>query len=265
MPIENSTHYIYTVQPGDTLYSIARRFGSEVSDIEQANALYPPITDPGLIYPGQILLVSKQGPNQTYQIVSPGETLNQYARRFSSSVDLLFGINPQLGDPNYIYPNQVLLVPAFVYEIEQGDTLNKIAQRFGISLASLLEANRQRPGIGPDVIYPGSRLILPLPSSYNIVVSRPFPGTQIREGQKLAGFARAFEGSILYQIKDDEGNTVTNEAPIQASAGGPAYGTFSESIVFDEDPASSAGEIWVYTRSANDNSVQDLVQVRVLF
>lgn len=46
MAIVEGTHYIYTVRPGDTLYVIARRFGSTVQLIEQTNALYPPITDP---------------------------------------------------------------------------------------------------------------------------------------------------------------------------------------------------------------------------
>ncbi|MFC7063751.1 LysM peptidoglycan-binding domain-containing protein [Halobacillus seohaensis] len=265
MPIIRNSHLIYTVQPGDTLYSIANKLGSTIPLIEQSNALYPPITDPGLIYPGQVLIVSKLGGHQVKQIVAPGDSLYRYAQRYSTNPDSLQGINPQLGDPTFVYVNQALLVPAFVYEVAQRDTLTKIANRFGLSLTALLEANRERPGLSPDVIYPGFRLIIPLPSSANIVVFRPLPSTTLREGQRLRGFARAFEGTVLYRIIDDNDQVVTKEKSMQASAGGPAFGSFSTSINFDRSPSTTEGEIWVYTRSARDGSIQDLVQVKALF
>ncbi|PPA70823.1 LysM peptidoglycan-binding domain-containing protein [Jeotgalibacillus proteolyticus] len=265
MPIENGTHFVYTVQQGDNLYSIANRLGSRVADIERANGLYPPFTDPGLINPGQLLVVTKPGGNQTFQIVATGDTLTSFAQRYAAGTDLLFGINPQLGNPNLIYVNQTVLVPAFVYEVAQGDTLTRIAQQFGTSVAAILRTNQGRPALSADVIYPGYRLLIPHPSSSNIVVFRPIPGTTIQQGQTLSGYARAFEGAILYQIVDDAGTTVTNESPIQASEGGPAFGTFSIPIRFNRTPQTSTGQLRVYSRSANDGSIQDLVRVRILF
>lgn len=44
---------VYTVRPGDTLWEIAQRYGTSVSDLAQANH----ITDPGLIYPGETLRI----------------------------------------------------------------------------------------------------------------------------------------------------------------------------------------------------------------
>ncbi len=44
---------VYTVRPGDTLWGIAQRYGTSVSDLAQANN----ITDPGLIYPGEVLRI----------------------------------------------------------------------------------------------------------------------------------------------------------------------------------------------------------------
>ncbi|KIL51663.1 spore germination protein [Jeotgalibacillus alimentarius] len=265
MPIVNGMHYVYTVQPGDTLYSIALRLGSSVTDIESANALYPPFTDPGLIFPGQLLLVTNPGTTQTNHIVATGDNLYRLAQRYSTTVDLLFGINPQLPDPGLIYVNQRLLVPAFVYQVESGDTLNRIAAWFGLSLSALLQANEQRPGFSPDVIFPGYRLLIPLPSSRNIVVFRPFPGTRISRGTIFSRFARAFEGAILYKIVDAAGTTVTSESPIQASAGGPSFGSYSLPITFNRNPSAQTGELWVYARSAKDGSIVDLVKVRVLF
>ena len=45
----------YTVQPGDTLYRIAARYGTTVTAIATANN----ITDPNLIRPGQVLIINR--------------------------------------------------------------------------------------------------------------------------------------------------------------------------------------------------------------
>jgi spore coat assembly protein SafA len=51
-PIPSVT--VYIVQPGDTLFKIAQRFGTTVDAILRAN---PEITDPNLIFPGQKILI----------------------------------------------------------------------------------------------------------------------------------------------------------------------------------------------------------------
>ncbi len=268
MPIVEGSHFVYTVRPGDTLFSISKLFGSAVQLIEQTNALYPPFSPEGMIYPGQVLIVSEAGFNQRDQvthIVSPQDTLYKLALRYSASVDMLAGINPQLTNPNVLHINQQLLAPAFIYEVEEGDSLLAIARRFGLPLRDLIEANRTRPSLSPDVIYPGYRLIMPLPSSVNIVVFRPLPGTLLQPGQSIEGYARAFEGSALYRVLDDDGRTVTQEKPFQILEGAPAFGYFSTTVRFDRQPAAATGELWVYTRSARDGSIQDLVQIRVFF
>ncbi len=268
MPIVQGKHYIYTVRPGDTLYSIAARLGSAVQLIDQTNALYPPITDPGLIYPGQVLVVSEAGisqqQNAVYYIIGPGDTLTQIASRFMVTVDLIAGIN-QIPDPNLIYINQMITAPAFIYEVAQGDILFRIAQFFGTTVGALLQANQRRPGLSPDVIYPGYRLIIPLPSTRNIVIFSPLPGTLIKPGQNLEGYARVFEAMAQYQIRDNNGQIVNKERTITASEGGPAYGKFSAVIQFDAEPATSEGQLWVYSYSAKDGSIQDLTAVKVLF
>ena len=47
---------IYMVQPGDTLWKIAKRYRTTVEDILAINE----IENPDLIYPGQKLLIIKQ-------------------------------------------------------------------------------------------------------------------------------------------------------------------------------------------------------------
>ncbi len=48
----NSDNY-YVARPGDTLWSIAQRYGTNVSTLSSLNNLY----NPNIIYPGQIIRV----------------------------------------------------------------------------------------------------------------------------------------------------------------------------------------------------------------
>ncbi|TWI54059.1 LysM peptidoglycan-binding domain-containing protein [Halalkalibacter nanhaiisediminis] len=60
MLAEQGIYFIYTVKPNDTLYGIATKLESTIEEIEQLNGLYPPFTDPGLIFLGQELIVPKR-------------------------------------------------------------------------------------------------------------------------------------------------------------------------------------------------------------
>ena len=84
--------------------------------------------------------------------------------------------------------------------------------------------------------------------------------------QSLEGQARAFEGNILYQLLDENGTIVSNEHSIMADKGSPKYGNFITTLPqFDKMPTSNNGELWVYTRSAKDVNIQNLVKNKVYF
>jgi len=234
MTFIRDTHLLYTVQPGDTLFSIANRFGSTMERIEQANFLYPPVTDRYLIYPGWKLLVPV-GVDQT---------------------DKVYYVTPD---------GQSLWLPAFVYEIERGDTLYSISQKMNIAIESILYLNQARPGFSRDVLFIGFTLLIPLAASRNIIVTSPLPSESIRHGERVEGFARVFEGNVLIEVQDDQGVIVSHERFTTAVDGGPNVGYFSTSIPFDQQPTTKGGFVRVYSRSAEDGSIIDLVQVRVQF
>ena len=51
--IHDCGHKLYTVRSGDTLWSIARRYGTSIANIVRLNR----ISNPNLIYPGQIFRI----------------------------------------------------------------------------------------------------------------------------------------------------------------------------------------------------------------
>ncbi|MDN5325921.1 MAG: hypothetical protein PWP41_617 [Moorella sp. (in: firmicutes)] len=163
----------YTVQSGDTMFSIARRFGISLNDLIAAN---PQVRDPNLIFPGQVLCIPRMAPvppgpcpGGFLYTVQPGDTMHTIAQKFNVSLDALIAANPQVRDPNLIFPGQVLCIPAqapvtcpngFIYVVRPGDTLSGIASMFGTTVDRIMAAN---PHIkDPNLIFPGQRLCIPL-------------------------------------------------------------------------------------------------------
>lgn len=167
----NATTY-YVVQPGDTLSSIARRYGTTVAALAYANHL----ANPNHIYVGQrlaIVAASTGGPttswpvNSTHYVVKAGDSLSTIARQFNTTVQAIAAANG-LKDTSYVYIGQRLVVPrgtayppsvyGFHYTVKAGDTLSSIAQWYGINLYTLASVN----GISNiSRIYVGQRLYIP--------------------------------------------------------------------------------------------------------
>ncbi len=108
---------IYVVQPGDTLYGIAQRFGTTVEAIVAAND----IADPGLIQVGQKLIIPLPSfppgqeitaglPNSRVHPVRPGETLPFLAFRYGTTVWTLRETNG-LDRLGMLWPGQELTIP----------------------------------------------------------------------------------------------------------------------------------------------------------
>lgn len=129
----------YIVQEGDTIISIAEKFGKRIVDIIKENNL----EDVYYLTPGDELKIPMKRSGFTYYTVKKGDNLYQIARKYNISLENLTAING-LENNEYIYPGQLLLVPeegTLTYITKEGDTLINLAKELGISQDRLILYN----------------------------------------------------------------------------------------------------------------------------
>jgi membrane-bound lytic murein transglycosylase D len=168
----------YRVRSGDTVGSLARRFGTSVGAIQRANGL----PRPDRIYVGQYLRIPGQNLGSfgrassgavtasvssagSSHRVRRGENLSRIAARYGRSVDSLVAVNG-LSAPDRLQVGQSLTIPplgggsagvAASHVVRRGDSLARIARSYGVSIDAL----RQRNSLRSTVIHPGQVLQIP--------------------------------------------------------------------------------------------------------
>lgn len=105
---------VYTVQAGDTLSSIAARYGLHVNDLAAANGLWWN----SWVYAGQNLIIPGQPNSSNAPAVSPGDTYTVQAGDTLSSVAHRFGVTESelqtandLTNADFIFSGQRLTIP----------------------------------------------------------------------------------------------------------------------------------------------------------
>ena len=160
----------YRVRSGDSLGSIARRFGTSVNQLRRANGL----RNPNMIRIGQRLLIPPgrggrgatvttasaiAGTRPSTHVVRKGETLSLIARRYGVSLSSLLAAN-QLADADRIAVGQRLDIPAAerrTHVVRSGETISSIARLYGTTVQAIKATNRL---IG-DLIRPSQILVIP--------------------------------------------------------------------------------------------------------
>ena len=157
---------VYIVQRGDSLYSIASKFGVTVNELKSANNLTSNLLSVGqsLIIPSTTPEVTPPGEYVVYTVKS-GDTLYKIASQYGVSVNDIIEFN-QLPSTS-LSINQQLLIPTgtttppqegnVTYTVKRGDSLWKIANQFGITVDSLKSANN----LTSNVLQVGDTLIIP--------------------------------------------------------------------------------------------------------
>lgn len=130
----------YVTQDNDTIDIIAKKFNTTPSVLYQLNGY---IVD---IVPGMNLIVPKVVSKYfDYYTVVKGDTLYKIAEENKLDANLLAELNG-INTNDYIYPNQVLLIPkpgSILYFTAVGDTLSEIAAGIGTTVNELIKQNEK--------------------------------------------------------------------------------------------------------------------------
>lgn len=95
----------YTVQPNDSLWSIATRFNTTIAELKATNGLKS-----DMLLDGQQLQVPSPSYQTTYN-VKAGDTMWIIANRLGVPLNKLLAANTQLANPNNIWPGLTINVP----------------------------------------------------------------------------------------------------------------------------------------------------------
>jgi murein DD-endopeptidase MepM/ murein hydrolase activator NlpD len=206
----------YAVQRGDTLFKIARLFGTTTAELSRLNSL----ANPNRIYTGQVLSIRAGGncqPTSTptgtqLHVVQRGETLSRIAARYGTTVAAIATANG-IANPSRIYAGQTLVIP-------------------GASTAPAL-ASAQLPGLqlSPNPPEQGRTVSISLPAEGRSAVAGAlgaWPIQFFREGDRFVGlvgiYALADPGaySLTLTLTDQAGNATTYNQSIAVANGGYA-------------------------------------------
>jgi LysM repeat protein len=191
----------YAVAAGDTVSSIAGRFGLSTASVLAANGL----SWKSLIFPGQVLKLSAPAaataapaptpaapaPAAGRYTIQKGDTISKIAARYGVTTQAVLTANG-LNWSSIVYGGQTITIPAggsaplaiqtvaavtpiatsapttpapaasTRYTIRSGDTISSIAKSTGASVPSILAANGLVPS---SIIFSGRTLVIPGPTS----------------------------------------------------------------------------------------------------
>jgi LysM repeat protein len=134
-----------------------------------------------------------------------------------------------------------------IYVIQVGDSLSSVADRFGLSIAALVEANDLD---NPDFVFVGQRLLIPNGAGEIAATASPTPLPAAAPG-RLRISTVSSTGDLATEsiaVNNDSDLAVNLQGWRLEQEGGPAY-TFGNVLLF---PGSG---IQVFTGAGTDNSV----------
>jgi membrane-bound lytic murein transglycosylase D len=206
----------YIVQSGDTLGKIARENGTTVEEIQALNGIRGTLINinqhlqiPGKGGVSNIIIASTERqfveyPEPSFTPIKLGDEFQLVHQSGSTPEKPLLAVSLNL---NVVEPDEgaMSLVPT-IYKVQPGDTLGRIAQQFGVSVASLQVGN----GLTDATIFPNQELTI---HSATNIVDPPRQGAaryQVQSGDNLYDIARRHGMSVdsLKQINGLRNNMI---------------------------------------------------------
>ncbi|MBR5329407.1 MAG: LysM peptidoglycan-binding domain-containing protein [Firmicutes bacterium] len=203
---------------GETLYGLGELYDVSLDDLMAAN----PALDDDRLAVGVMVKIPAAMPcgcrrkkepfcGGVDYIVQSGDTMKSIAAMYRVPLRELLRANGEIKDPDRIRPGMVIHVPTgFVqcvcYVVQRGDSIWKIAAKYGLNAGTILSANPQLSDA--DRLHPGEVLMIPLgvgmwreedeePSCRAITYPEIY---EVRDGDTLDAVAERF-GTTVAQLR----------------------------------------------------------------
>jgi LysM repeat protein len=213
----------HTVESGDTLSSIAVRFGVSPAELAEANGIF----DLHSVIAGATLLIPETVPGESgsggggeeelviggaamQHTVAAGETLFEIATNYGVRLESIVAANG-LSNPNLVVVGQMLAIPGagetgpstgaaadVVHIVGQGETLSSIADKYGVGLSALADANNLADH---DHIVLGEKLVIPGALTPSQTTGYDGVSHVVQLGDTLSGLAEAYGVSVSSLIE----------------------------------------------------------------
>ena len=203
--IKSDDNY-YRVKSGDTLWSIARKYGLTVNEIKEANNLNNNTLSIGqLLY---IPILETVPVELSIYTVKNGDTLYSIARKYNLTVDELKSLNNlasntlQIGQKLNVKREEPIINNSYV--VQKGDTLYGIANKFGVNVNTLKDINK----LNNNIISIGQ--ILEIPTISDNVNNNKLTYT-IKKGDTLYNIANTYNTTVsrLKELNNLTSNTLS--------------------------------------------------------
>lgn len=182
---------LHTVQPGNTLYSLSKRYSVSVDEIVE----YNPALKDGVLKIGSVVRIPEssqkvrtsfsvdsddergliEGDEFIYHEIKPGQTLYSIAKRYQTEVREIKKVNPEI-TTNELEPGYMLRIPRTekqgqtaslqqpqedlfeIHRVKRRETLYSISRRFNVDMETIRKVN---PGVDFSNLHKGIELKIP--------------------------------------------------------------------------------------------------------
>ena len=197
-PPEGITTNTYVVQKGDSLYSIANKLGTTVSELKKENNLTT-----NTLQIGEVLRIPTKEiyeEEENVYIVQKGDTLYSIAAANNTTVDELKKANNLTS--NILSTGQLLkipsaLLPESTYIVKKGDSLYSIANKYNTTVDERKRINN----LTSNILSIGQVLKLPSDKVSDVEKEENTISYTVQKGDSLYSIARKYSTTID-KIKD---------------------------------------------------------------
>ena len=197
-PPEGITTNTYVVQKGDSLYSIANKLGTTVSELKKENNLTT-----NTLQIGEVLRIPTKEiyeEEENVYVVKKGDTLYSIAMANNTTVDELKKANNLTS--NILSTGQLLkipsaLLPESTYIVKKGDSLYSIANKYNTTVDELKRINN----LTSNILSIGQVLKLPSDKVSDVEKEENTISYTVQKGDSLYSIARKYSTTID-KIKD---------------------------------------------------------------